>query len=336
MVVSNALASSGSASSVAYVSAAPGTFPDAASAAIRNQTRNGASQSVQVIDGGFDPVGISADVGDELSMAVSVTGSGSTSIVVKVPPRHPPEVVRTNPRNGRDDVALNVHLVVVFSEPVDKSSLKSSNIALVQDETSTTGSLQVADDGLSAEFIPDTLLLPETTYALVFWRVHDLDGDPLYNRSVTFTTAVAARVGTIVVTSATTGTTSSDLDPDGYGVSIDGQPAQPIGVNGTVTIANLAAGAHTVRLSGVSENCIVAGTVTRQPVVVAGATTTVAFDATCEPIPQLEGMLAFVSERDGNPEIYVINADGTGQSRLTEFDSAAFPYSCRALHWASS
>src|SRR5213593_1701499 len=27
--------------------------------------------------------------------------------------------------------------------------------------------------------------------------------------------------------------------------------------------------------------------------------------------------VAFVSERDGNPEIYVMNADGSGQARLT-------------------
>jgi TolB protein len=27
--------------------------------------------------------------------------------------------------------------------------------------------------------------------------------------------------------------------------------------------------------------------------------------------------IAFLSERDGNPEIYVINADGSAQTRLT-------------------
>ena len=32
--------------------------------------------------------------------------------------------------------------------------------------------------------------------------------------------------------------------------------------------------------------------------------------------------IAFVSERDGNPEIYVMNADGSGQTRLTN-DAAA-------------
>ena len=36
----------------------------------------------------------------------------------------------------------------------------------------------------------------------------------------------------------------------------------------------------------------------------------------------LEGRIAFVSERDGNPEIYVMNADGSGQTRLTENPAA--------------
>jgi Tol biopolymer transport system component/regulation of enolase protein 1 (concanavalin A-like superfamily) len=33
--------------------------------------------------------------------------------------------------------------------------------------------------------------------------------------------------------------------------------------------------------------------------------------------PDLTGKIAFVSDRDGNPEIYAINADGTGERRLT-------------------
>jgi len=44
---------------VAYVSEAPKTFPEALSVSIRNQTTGGPSRSVEVIDGGFDPVGAS-------------------------------------------------------------------------------------------------------------------------------------------------------------------------------------------------------------------------------------------------------------------------------------
>jgi len=333
MVVSNPRASSShsssiglngsvsvSASPLAYASALPGTFPGAVSAAIRNQTKGGPSQSVQVTDGGFDPVRIEAEVGDEVSLTVSMSGGESTTATVKVPARRPPTIVRTNPSKGRTDVALNVQVLVVFSEPVDKSSVTSSSVALQHDGIAVNGSVDVSADGLSAEFIPDSPLQPQTTYTLVVNQaIRDLDGDALGEVSTVAFTTAAATVGTIVVNSATTATRDSDIDPDGYDLIIDGKPAQAIGVNGTLTIADLVAGMHAVTLNGVIGNCTLAGWATRQVRVVAGTIANVAFDVRCEPqiVTELAGALAFVSERDGNPEIYFMNADGTGLSRLT-------------------
>jgi Bacterial Ig-like domain len=55
------------------------------------------------------------------------------------------------------------------------------------------------------------------------------------------------------------------------------------------------------------------------------------------PQPSPDGhQIAFLVGAPESAQIWLMNADGTGQSRLTGFDSAAFPYSCRALHWASS
>jgi Tol biopolymer transport system component len=47
--------------------------------------------------------------------------------------------------------------------------------------------------------------------------------------------------------------------------------------------------------------------------------------------PILESKIAFTSGRDGNAEIYVMNADGTNQTRLTinpanDFDPAWSPF----------
>jgi len=308
-----------SAGGVAYLSAVPGTFPGATSAALRNVTRGGASRSGQLIDGGFDPIGIDAEVGDELSLTVSTAGGGSMApIAVKVPARRPPAVVRTNPAKGRTDVALNIHVVVVFSEPVDTSSDTQSSLSLIQDGNVVSGNVRVSEDGLSAEFIPESPLKSQTVYTLVVDRgIRDLDGDPLEEAStVTFTTAVATS-GTLVVTTATTATTSSDLDPDGYSVSIDGEPAQPIGLNSELRSADLAVGVHSVTLSGLSGNCTLAGPATREAEVVLGAATDVRFDVNCTPDAQAAPMLAFVSDRDGNPEIYVVNLDGTDLVRLT-------------------
>ena len=63
----------------------------------------------------------------------------------------------------------------------------------------------------------------------------------------------------IAVTVSTTGA-NIDLDPDGYTLSVDGGSGQAVGVNATVTIADLPTGNHLVRLDGVASNCSVAGT----------------------------------------------------------------------------
>jgi hypothetical protein len=55
------------------------------------------------------------------------------------------------------------------------------------------------------------------------------------------------------------------------------------------------------------------------------------------PQPSLDGhQIAFLVGAPESAQIWLMNADGTGVTQLTGFDAAAFPYSCRALHWASS
>jgi TolB protein len=181
-----------SSGTVAYVSAAPGTFSDAESGSIRNETRSGASQSVQVIDGGFDPVAVEAEEGDEISLRIFMGVSQVRNLTLKVPPRRPPEVVRTSPPKGRTDVALNVQIVVVFSEPVDSSSVTSS-VTLVHDGVGVNGHSVVSTDGLSAEFVLDSLLRGQTTYSLTIDPgLRDLDGDTLGDQSTTvFTTGTS-------------------------------------------------------------------------------------------------------------------------------------------------
>ena len=56
--------------------------------------------------------------------------------------------------------------------------------------------------------------------------------------------------------------------------------------------------------------------------------------------PGQTGLIAFESRRDGNPEIYVMNPDGSGQTRLTESDgediAATWSPDGRKLTWWSS
>jgi Big-like domain-containing protein len=122
-------------------------------------------------------------------------------------------------------------------------------------------------------------------------------------------------VGQVQITTATTG---SDLDADGYEFSVDGGPAQAIAVNATVTVPGLAAGTHTVVLSGVSANCIVAGGTSRDVTVTTGGTATAAFDVACSPLPPEVGSIRITTNTTGtdlDANGYQVSIDGgQGQS----------------------
>src|SRR5205823_4638454 len=77
--------------------------------------------------------------------------------------------------------------------------------------------------------------------------------------STTFSVSCAApppETGNLTVGTSTSG---SNLDPDGYTVTVDGGASQTIGANGSVTFTGLSAGSHSVALSGVASNCTVSG-----------------------------------------------------------------------------
>ena len=59
--------------------------------------------------------------------------------------------------------------------------------------------------------------------------------------------------------SVSTTSASTDVDPDGYALSIDGQPGQIVGVNAMLTIGALVQGTHLIRLDGLASNCSVSG-----------------------------------------------------------------------------
>src|SRR5438093_312662 len=84
--------------------------------------------------------------------------------------------------------------------------------------------------------------------------------------------------GNLTVSTSTTG---SNLDPDGYTVAVDGGPGQAIGINGSLSFTNLAAGSHSVTLSGVAANCTVSGGNSQTVSVPSGGTATAAFTVSC-------------------------------------------------------
>jgi tricorn protease-like protein len=129
----------------------------------------------------------------------------------------------------------------------------------------------------------------------------------------TFEVTCTALTGTLEVVTTAVGDT---LDPDGYSLTLDGAPSGTIGVNDILTFSDLAVGSHSVELGDVAVNCPVVGSNPRTLSVGAGLTTLAVFPVICR--AALFDRIAFLSDRDGNYEIYVMDADGSNQMNLTD------------------
>lgn len=88
----------------------------------------------------------------------------------------------------------------------------------------------------------------------------------------------APETGQLTVTTSTTG---SPEDPDGYILGVDdGEPLQ-IGGNAAVTLDDLASGEYVVQLTGIADNCVLAGENPRTVTVPAGGAVESAFVVSC-------------------------------------------------------
>ena len=268
----------------AFVSLAPGSYPDAIVAEVVNR-RLARSVPAPIVDGGFDPVGIPAAVGDTVIVNISLPGGELVSIRGRVPARRPPRVVRTYPRPGRTDIAFNAIISAVFSEPVDPETIDQTSMRLYElPGPAVEGSVRLTSaSALGVEFVPTNPLLPGREYRLLVMRtIRDLAGDPLeVQASLDFTTEGSGPGNSVVVTSVTSG---ADLDADGYRVVVNGTPGQHVPPNGSVSIPDLLSGTHNVSLTDLSANCFLEGEPVREVVLGSLDTVTIDFAITCQPV----------------------------------------------------
>ena len=189
-----ALPTAESTTNVAYISLPPGTAPNGVTATIRHQ-RTGTVITVPLISGGFDPVAIPAAVGDVLEISVrAADGATLLHYIRAVPGKRPPKVVRTSPPPGKRDVALNATIGIVFSEPIDASTVNEASIRLLRDGVAVAGTGALIDAAqLTVAFFPTAPLAGATDYELLVTQaVHDLDGEPVEAPiTVAFTTAAS-------------------------------------------------------------------------------------------------------------------------------------------------
>src|ERR1051325_8081450 len=116
--------------------------------------------------------------------------------------------------------------------------------------------------------------------------------------------------GDLAVTTATSG---SNIDADGYTVTVDGGASQAISTNASAPLSGRAAASHTVVLSGVASNCSVSGGTSRTVSVPAGGTATTSFAVRCTAQPPQTGNLTVTTSTSGSnldPDGYTVTVDG--------------------------
>jgi plastocyanin len=195
-----------SAADIVYVSVPPGSLGDATWAVLRNR-RTDVRSTIGIVAGGFDPITMSASVGDTIDFDISQKSGDSSRYFVSVPVRRPLIVVRTDPPPRKRDVPLNARIKIVFSEPIDPGTLGPQSVELAANGVTTSGTLSLSTDGLKLEFVPDSLLQPSTDYRLTISAgIAGVDGEAMQSAvNVDFTTQSAA--GALVLEVAPGGST---------------------------------------------------------------------------------------------------------------------------------
>lgn len=120
--------------------------------------------------------------------------------------------------------------------------------------------------------------------------------------------------GTLQVNTVTTG---AEPYAQSYSVSVDGSPGQSIGPNASLPIPGLAPGVRSVGLSGVPDNCQLAGENPASVTVTAGVASLVTFSVACTEIPSTTGTLSVTTQTTGadpDPDGFRLAIDdGAGQ-----------------------
>lgn len=187
---------------VAFVSAFPGTISRAATARVAVGTAS--VHAIQMLDGGFDPVPVPAEAGDEVRVEITDSAGSVSTINAGVKAGARPRVVRTSPAPRRTDVPLNAIIRVVFSAPMTQESVREG-VRLTLAGARVPADVEAADGtGVAYDLVPVEELVPATEYVIeVSATVEDVVGMPMGEAvAAPFTTvssSVPAAAGSIVL-----------------------------------------------------------------------------------------------------------------------------------------
>lgn len=173
----------------AFVSIERGSLSEGTSLVLRRAS-GGAEIHALLTGGGLDPVAVPALGGEELLLDVMDGSDLVLAASALVIPRVPPIVIRTDPPKRRTSVPVNMRVIIVFSEPIEPTSVTSRSIRLIGAGAEVQGTLVLRDDGTVVELYPSAPLRYSTDYTLeIGTDIVDLSGDHLVEaESVAFQT----------------------------------------------------------------------------------------------------------------------------------------------------
>ena len=228
------------------------------------------------------------------SLQVDVPSGGTTSVAFEIGCL--PTGVRVTTTTSGLDIDLNGYRVTV--DGADRAVVPANGTVLTYLDAGT-------------RTVTLTELTPNCT-------INGLDA-----HTVTIVETEITPIDFAVVCTATSAVIGVALEASGthvdgqYEAIVDGQRHFPVGLSGPAYLTAVSAGDHVVSLAAPA-NCLVETGPQPVTVTVGGLirdTVQVTFSVVCE--RRFGAMLAFVSDRDGDAEIYVMNTDGSAQSRLT-------------------
>jgi len=141
-----------------------------------------------------------------------------------------PTVVATNPSNGFTGVPIDLNVQILFSEPIQTTTISGIVLSAGGNPVTMTPSFSNADQTLT--LTPPGLLAPNTVYTLTVAGVVDLAGNAMSTATITFTTGpqVILAQPTVVYTPAYNATgVSKAIAPK----AVFNVPVNPLTVNST-------------------------------------------------------------------------------------------------------
>lgn len=154
----------GNAQSSVYISLPPGQAIGIASVVITNR-KTGTFATATTVHNGFDPIPISAVVGDTIDVFATPSNGSLTRSWIVAGAGRPFLVLRTDPTNAAMAIETNASVSIVFSEPVDTSGL-GSRLQLRTGNDVVASSFSFDADGTRATLRPLAALTPGADYRL--------------------------------------------------------------------------------------------------------------------------------------------------------------------------